>query len=108
MELIDEIQLKNKQLAQALKELRPYGIALAEAEKTYKEAVSKKALELKDQGMAVTMMDKVIYGLPSISVLRMQRDIAQVNYDACQEAINVIKLQLRLIEAQISREWSNQ
>ena len=107
IDLIDEINLKNKQLDQALKTLRANGNALAVAEKEYKEAVSKEALRLRDEGMAVTMMDKVIYGLPSISLLRYQRDIAEVLYDANKEAINVKKLQIRIIEEQISREWGN-
>lgn len=106
-DLIDEIQTKSNQLDQALRTLRSNGIALAQAEKDYKEAVTKEALKLRDQGMAVTLIDKVIYGLPSISVLRFQRDCAQSVYEANQEAINVKKLQIRLIEAQLSREWGN-
>ena len=105
IDLIDEIQIKGKQLDQALRTLRTNGIALAEAEKNYKEAVTKEALKLRDEGMAVTLIDKVIYGLPSISVLRFQRDCAQSVYEANKEAINVKKLQIRLIEAQLSREW---
>lgn len=107
MDLIDDLQTKNVQLEQALRTLRTNGIALAQAEKDYKEAVSKEALRLKDEGMAVTLIDKVLHGLPSISTLRFQRDTAEVVYEANQEAINVKKLQIRLIEAQISREWGN-
>ena len=107
IDLIDELQQKNTQLDQALMTLRSNGIALATAEREYKEAVSKEALKLRDEGMAVTLIDKVIYGLPSISTLRFQRDCAEVVYGANQEAINIKKLQIRLIEAQISREWGN-
>lgn len=106
-DLVDKIQVMSAQLDQALRTLRSNGNALAEAERIYKEAVSKEALRLKDEGMAVTMMDKVIYGLPSISTFRYQRDCAKVLYDANQEAINVRKLQIRLVEAQLSREWGN-
>ena len=35
----------------------------------------------------------------------MARDSAAALYKAQQEAINVKKLQLRIIEAQIEREW---
>lgn len=107
MELWQELEIKNKQLEQALRTVRQNGIALAEVEKNYKEAVSKEALKLRDEGMPVTLIDKVIYGMPSISTLRFERDCAQVVYDANCEAINVKKLQIRLIEAQISREWGN-
>ena len=106
-DLIDDLQTKNMHLEQALRTLRSNGVALAEAERKYKEAVSKEALRLRDEGMAVTLIDKVIYGLPSISVLRYQRDCAEVVYQANQEALNVTKLQIRLIESQLAREWGN-
>lgn len=107
MELWQELEVKNKQLEQALRTVRQNGIALAEAEKNYKEAVSKEALKLRDEGMAVTLIDKIIYGLPSISTLRFERDCAEVVYEANKEAIQVKKLQIRLIESQINREWGN-
>lgn len=106
-DLIDDLQTKNMHLEQALRTLRTNGIALAEAERKYKEAVSKEALKLRDEGMAVTLIDKVIYGLPTISTLRFQRDCAEVVYQANQEALNVTKLQIRLIESQLAREWGN-
>lgn len=105
MDLQEELNVRRRQLDQALKTLKENGSALAEAEREYKEAVSKKALELRDEGMAVTLMDKVIYGLPSISVLKLKRDVAKTVYEANQEAINVTKLQIRIVESQLSREW---
>lgn len=105
MELWEELEQKNRQLDQALKTLRQNGIALAEAEKNYKEAVSKEALRLRDEGVAVTLINQIIYGMPSISVLRFERDCAEVLYNANQEAINIRKLQIRIIESAIEREW---
>ena len=57
--------------------------------------------------MPVTLIDKVIYGLPSISTLRFQRDCADVVYNANQEAINVKKLQIKIIQKQIDKEWGS-
>ena len=105
MELLDELQQKNRQLDMALRTYRQNGIALAQAERDYKEAVTKESLRLKDEGMAVTLISQVIYGLPSISTLRFNRDCQLAVYKANEEAINVKKLQLRLIESQIKREW---
>jgi hypothetical protein len=51
------------------------------------------------------MIDKTAYGIPSVAEARFKRDVAEVTYKANQEAINSIKLQLRLIENQIQREW---
>ena len=36
-----------------------------------------------------------------------ERDNAKVMYEANQEHINVVKLEMRVIENQIAREWSN-
>lgn len=107
-DLIDEIQKKNDQLTQALRTLRPNRIALAEAERDYKEAVTKEVLRLKDEGMPSTLINTLIYGLPTISTLRFKRDCAEAVFNANEEAINVFKLQLRLIEAQLNREWTSQ
>ena len=55
--------------------------------------------------MAVGMIDKTCYGIPAVAELRFKRDVAEAVYKANMEAINSIKLQMRLIEAQLSREW---
>ena len=51
------------------------------------------------------MIDKVVYGVPEIAELRFKRDIADTVYQANLEAINSTKLQMRILENQISREW---
>lgn len=107
MELIDELGTRMAHLDQALRTLKANGIAYAEAEKNYKEMVSKESMRLRDEGMAVGMIDKVIYGLPSVSILRFKRDCAKVVYEANQEAINVTKLEIKIIESQLQREWGN-
>ena len=64
-------------------------------------------LKLRDDGMAIGMIDKVCYGIPSVAEARFRRDVAQTIYQANLEAINTLKLQLRLIENQISREFGS-
>lgn len=107
MELYEELESKSRQLDQAIKVLRKNGTALAEAEANYKTELTKEVLRLKDEGMAVTLINLIIYGQPSVSTLRLQRDIAKTTYDANAEVINILKLQIRIIAAQIEREWGN-
>lgn len=107
MELPEELDYKNKMLDQAIKTLRKNGIELAKAEKDYKEELTKEVLRLKDEGTAVTLINLIIYGQPSVSTLRLKRDIAKSTYDANAEVINILKLQIRIIEAQLNREWGN-
>ena len=100
------LQDKVQELEKSVKALRKTGNEYAEANHNYKIAVSQTALRLKDEGMPVTLIDKVIYGHPDVAELRLKRDIAEVLYKANQEHINATKLQIRLLEAQIQREWS--
>lgn len=104
-DLYSELTLKTKELDTCVKQLRKTGTAYAEAERAYKVLLRAEGLKLRDDGMAIGMLDKVIYGIPSVAEARFQRDVAEVVYKATQEAINSIKLQMRLIEGQIQREW---
>lgn len=104
-DLVQELQAKNKMLDASVKALRANGTAYAEAERAYKILLRTECLKLRDDGMAIGMIDKTCYGIPSVADARFKRDIAETVYKANQEAINSIKLQMRLIEGQLSREW---
>ena len=104
--LWNEIEEKNVELDKAIKELAKNGYDLATKERNYKIAVNKKALELRANDMPVTLIQQVIYGYDEIAKLRFERDTAEVKYNANQEYINTIKLQIRILESQLSREYS--
>lgn len=105
MELYQELQTKTRQLEASIRQLRQNGTAYAQAEMEYKMLLRQECLKLRDEGMAIGMIDKTCYGIPAVAEARFKRDVAETVYKANQEAINSIKLQLRLIESQISREW---
>lgn len=106
MDLLNELQAKIKQLELSVKELRTSGTNYAKAERDYKILLRTECLKLRDEGMAIGMIDKTCYGLPSVAEARFQRDVARTIYEANQDAINSLKLQIRVIEAQINREWN--
>ena len=60
MDLLNELQNLTKQLSNSLKQLRINGIKLSEAEREYKIAVNKKALQLRSEDMPVTVINQVI------------------------------------------------
>jgi hypothetical protein len=103
--LYNELQMKTQQLDMSIKQLRTSGTAYAQAEMDYKVLLRQECLKLRDDGMAIGMIDKTCYGIPSVAEARFKRDVAEAVYKANLEAINSIKLQLRLIENQIQREW---
>ena len=106
-DLYQELQNKTQQLDISIKQLRKSGTEYAQAERDYKILLREQVLKLRDEGMAVGIIDKTCYGIPTVAEARFKRDIAEVVYKANLEAINSIKLQLRLIENQISREYNN-
>ena len=107
MDLYEELNNKIQQLEVSIKSLRTNGTAYAENERDYKILLRKECLKLRDEGMAIGMIDKTCYGIPSVAEARYKRDVAEAVYKANQEAINSIKLQMRLLENQISREYEN-
>lgn len=104
-DLYEELQAKTRQLDASIKQLRKNGTEYAQKERDYKVLLRTECLKLKEDGMAIGMIDKTCYGIPAVAEARFQRDISKVVYEANQEAIQAIKLQMRLIESQIQREW---
>lgn len=105
MELIDELQNTIALLQASIKALKTTSKAYAEAERDYKILLRQECLKLKDGGMAIGMISLTCYGIPSVAEARFKRDIAEANYKACQEAIQSYKLQIRLLDNQINREY---
>jgi hypothetical protein len=53
----------------------------------------------------VTIISDLCRGDPDVAKLRLERDIALTVYESAQEAINCYKLQIRILDSQIEREW---
>lgn len=88
-----------------MREFGRRGSKYAQAECDYRMALSAEILRRRDAGMPVTIISDVCRGLPSIARLRLQKDIAEAEYKAATEAINVQKVQIRVLENQIDREF---
>lgn len=107
MDLVNELNKLTNQLSVSILKLRETGTDFAEAEKLYKIKLREKVLLLRsEKGMPVTMIPLVVYGDPEVAKLRFERDIKEAIYNANNESINSLKLQIRVLDNQISREWS--
>ena len=107
LDLAGTLQIKVQELETAQEESLSAGVALATAERDYKELLTQKSMELKELGYSVSMIDKIVLGIKAVADLRYQRDVAEVIYDARKERINCTKLEIRVLENQISREYGN-
>ena len=106
MDLYNDIQELMKELTASIKLLRMNGNHLAAAERDYKIKLRQETLRLRTENdMPVSLIDKVIYGLPEVADMRFKRDVAESTYNTNLEHINVTKLKLRLLENQLQREW---
>ena len=106
MDYINEIFQKQEELTACIKHLKQNGIKLAEAERDYKICLRYEALKLRaDNNMPVTLINQIIYGVPEVAKKRFDRDIAETMYNTAQEKINTLKLQIRILENQIQREY---
>ena len=107
MDLYEQIVQQMHVLDDAIKALAKNGEELANAEKDYKVELTKEVLKQRADGTPVTQISLVVYGMPNVAELRLKRDSAKSKYEACLEFINITKLKLRLLESQLSREYSN-
>jgi hypothetical protein len=105
MELIQEIGAKSSLLDAAVKQLGVRGKAYAQAEREYKVALAKRIMQEREKGTPVTIISDICRGDSEIARLRFERDCAEVVYKSAMEAIQSIKLQIRILDAQIEREW---
>ena len=104
-DLVNEINELNRKLSTGISLMAKYGKEFAEAERDYKITLNQECLKLRDNGMAVTLIQQIVYGIKEVADKRFKRDVAEAVYKANLEAINSIKLQMRLLENQLQREW---
>ena len=81
------------------------GKELSEAERKYKVALRQQALVMKGAGESATLINLTIKGIPEVADLRQERDFARSRYDVTREKIMALKLNIRVLENIIEREW---
>lgn len=104
-DLYMNLQSKVALLDESLKQIKQRGRNYAKAEQDYRVALSKKILTERDNGVPVTVINDICRGSAEVAQLKFERDVAESVYKAALEAINVYKLQIRLLEGQIDREY---
>lgn len=107
MDLQEELTKQVELLQKKQDELPQTGREYATAEREYKVLLRQEILKLRKEGEAIGVISLICYGIPEVAEARFKRDCAEAIYKANQEAINTYKLKIRLLESQISREWSN-
>jgi len=97
---------KRNKMRPALEEMKQTGRKLAYAEYEYKKALRKEVLLERAKETAVGVIDKIIHGEETVGLARLKRDIALTDYETSKELIMMLKLDIKIIESQIAREWT--
>lgn len=106
MDLFLEAQEKIKILDQTLSDLGRRGKEYAQAEREYRMALAKKILVGRDNKIPVTILSDLSRGDSHVADLKFERDCREAYYKTCLEGINVLKLELKMLDSQIDREYN--
>ena len=108
MDLYETLNKLTDLLNKALSELGKRGREYADCYKNYRVAVAKELLRLRhEENMPVTIAYDVARGNEEVAELKRKEIISESLYKSCQEAINSYKLQIKIIQEQINREYVN-
>lgn len=105
MDLYNELQEKCRLLDNSIKMLRKTGSEYAKAYTDYRVALAKELLVLKNEGYAITLAGDIARGKPEIAHLKFTEISTEAIYKANMESINVLKLEIKVLENQIEREF---
>lgn len=93
-------------MKRAVEEASKRGEEYARANAAYYAAKSSKALEMKEEGIPVTLIEVAVKGTPEVSGLLLERDCKKALYQAAVKAIDVYRDDVRMVYDQIKREQS--
>lgn len=105
MEEIQKMQELNTYLTTALAEYKKRGTDYAKAYKNYRVLLSQELLKLKAEGMPVTIAYDIARGTERVANAKEQEIITECLYKSCQEAINTYKLQIKILQENINKDY---
>mgnify|MGYP002517342431 FL=1 len=107
MDLLQELWKINDLLTKALEQYKQRGREYAQAYKCYRVMLAQELLRLRAEQVPVTIAYDIARGKEDIANAKEQEIITESLYESCKEAINTYKLQMKIIQEQINKEWSN-
>jgi hypothetical protein len=105
MEEIQKMQELNTYLTMALAEYKKRGTDYAKAYKNYRMLLSQELLKLKAEGMPVTIAYDIARGTEQVANAKEQEIITECLYKSCQEAINTYKLQIKILQENMNKDY---
>ena len=106
LKAINEMSELQIRLNKAIEQMRAWGIEHADKDRNYKVALMEWILRLRDEDYPVTIIKEIAYG--KVGQERFERNKAEVMYKSSLENVNSLKLQMRILDNQIQREWGRE
>lgn len=103
-DLVNELNQYRHNLNKAIDEIKARGKAKAEAEKDYRVELAKKILELRANGIPVSIINDLARGDEKIANLKMKRDIEESLYESNMQRIYECKINIDWLQSQIEAE----
>lgn len=107
MDIVNKLQELIRALNGSIRGLNDTGYKYATAYKNYRIALAKELIRLKDNGMPVTIAYDIARGNEYVAELKFKEISSEAIYKANLEAINAIKLQIKVLENQYDKEYNN-
>lgn len=108
MDLLQELWEINGLLTKALEQFKERGREYAKAQRDYRVLLRKTILKLRTEGTPTTILSDLARGDENVAAAKEQETIAKTLLESCQEAINVYKIQLKVLQEQINKEWGKE
>ena len=105
MEELQKLEELNNLLTSALSEYKKRGQDYAKAYRDYRVKVAQKLLQLKAEGMPVTISYDIARGDEEVANAKEQEIITECLYKSCQEAVNVYKLKIKILQENINKDY---
>lgn len=108
MDLVNQVFQLQKELDKSIDLLAKSGEEYASAYTSYRMALAKELIKLKDEGYAITLAGDISRGKSEIARLKFMEISKEAIYKANLERINALKLEIKILSNQIDKEWSRE
>lgn len=105
-DLYSELWLQLDRLDFAVGTVRESGANYAQAYHDYRVSLATELLRLKEEGVPATTATAIARGAKGVAKHKYEELSTEAIYKANLEAINATKLKIRVIEAQLGREYA--
>lgn len=86
-------------------DMRASGQRFAIAEAEYRKLKALAILDEREKGTPATLCKEIIFARPDMQEALTERNCAEAIYNADRERINTEKIRLRVLDAQLARDW---